>query len=69
MQQQQQQREEDEDCSTTIRISRKTLNELGKHAKFRDNWDTAIQRVLEKAEDKDDNDSKLQPSEIDGGSF
>jgi hypothetical protein len=64
--QQHQQEQEPEGYSTTIRISSKTLNELGKHAKFRDNWDTAIQRVLEKAED---NESKLQPSEIDGGSF
>jgi hypothetical protein len=43
---QQQQQEED---SSTIRISRETLDQLGKHAKFRDNWDNAIQRVLKKA--------------------
>lgn len=52
------QQQQEEDYPTTIRISRKTLNELGKHAKFRDNWDDAVQRVLKKAED---NISKLQP--------
>ncbi len=66
MQQQQQQHEED---YSPNRISRKTMNELGKHAKFRDKWDDAIQRVLKKAEYTEDCTSKLQPSEIDGGSF
>jgi hypothetical protein len=56
-------KEKEEDYST-IRISRKTLNELGRHAVFRDNWDMALQRVLKKVEDSED---KLQPSS--GGSF
>jgi hypothetical protein len=64
--QQQQVREREEEDYSTIRISKKTLDQLEKHAKFRDNWDEAVQRVLKKAED---NTSKLQPSEIDRGSF
>jgi hypothetical protein len=57
MQQQEQQREDD---YSTIRISRKTLDQLGKHAKFRDNWDNAIQRVLKKAENPMPMDFNIQ---------
>jgi hypothetical protein len=51
---------------TSIRISRKTQNHLAKFALFRDNWNTALERALKKA-DENENIDKLQPPS--GGSF
>lgn len=50
---------------TSLRVSRMTLDALAQRGKFRDTFDIIIQRLLSEA----DQESKLQSSVSDGGSF